>query len=266
MGLTVSSAYFVSAAPFSSGGGLLTLFTSSSVRSLPWETVLHKLLQHESCPSSRTAPACILPTVCSPSGKGCSSTGPLQGHNLCQETCASVGSSLHESTGPARCLLQRGLPTGSQRPWDIHLLWCGVPSTGYGWMSTPLWTSMGCRGTACLAMVFIIGCKGKLSSPESQAPPPPPSSLPLVSAKLFLSHSLTPLSRLPFHHSFFPILKYVITEALPPSPVGLVVASGGSILETAGTGFIRYGGSFSQLLTEPTPIAPPLRKPCHANP
>ena len=28
-------------------------------------------------------------------------------------------------------------------------------------------------------------------------------------------------------------------------------------------GFIRHGGSFSQLLTEGTPIAPPLPKPCH---
>jgi len=34
------------------------------------------------------------------------------------------------------------------------------------------------------------------------------------------------------------------------------LASSGSVLEPAGTGSIRYGGSFSQLLTESTPIAP----------
>jgi len=46
----------------------------------------------------------------------------------------------------------------------------------------------------------------------------------------------------------------------------LALASGVSILELAGTGFVRHGGSFSQLLTEATPIAPLLPKPCHANP
>jgi len=49
-GVVVSSSHIVSAAPSSSGGGLLRLFPCSSVRSLSWETVLHKLLQHESFP------------------------------------------------------------------------------------------------------------------------------------------------------------------------------------------------------------------------
>jgi len=53
---------------------------------------------------------------------------------------------------------------------------------------------------------------------------------------------------------------------LPPLLIGLALASDGSILEPGGTGFIRHGGSFQQLLTEATPIAPPLPKPCHANP
>jgi len=85
-----------------------------------------------------------------------------------------------------------------------------------------------------------------------------------VSAELFLSHRLTPLSRLLSHRSFLlPLLKYIVTEVLPPLLMGLALASGGSVLEPAGTGFIRHGGSFSQLLTEATPIAPPLPKPCH---
>jgi len=47
--------------------------------------------------------------------------------------------------------------------------------------------------------------------------------------------------------------------------IGLALGSGRSILELAGTGFIRNGGSFQQLLTEATPTAPPLPKSCHAN-
>jgi len=65
---------------------------------------------------------------------------------------------------------------------------------------------------------------------------------------------------------FLPLLKYVIPEALPLSLIGLTLPSGGSVLESAGTGFIRHGGSFSQLLTEATPIAPLLQKPCCENP
>jgi len=44
----VSSSHVVSAAPSSSGGGLLTLCPCSSMRSLSQETVLHKLFQYES--------------------------------------------------------------------------------------------------------------------------------------------------------------------------------------------------------------------------
>jgi len=183
--------------------------------------------------------------------------GPPWGHEPCQQSCSGMGFSLHGSAGPGRSLLQSGLPTGSQPPSDIHLLWCGVTSTGCRWRSAPLWTSMDCRGTTCFTMVCIMSCKGRLSAPASRAPPPPPSSLTLVSADLFLSHHLTPLSSLPFLRSFlFPLLNYVIIEALAPSLIGLALASGGSVLEPAGTGFIGHRGSFSQLLTETTPIDP----------
>jgi len=87
-----------------------------------------------------------------------------------------------------------GLPMGSQPPSGIHLLQRGVPSTGCRWISAPPWTSMGCRGTTCLTMVFITSCKGRVSALASRAPPPPPSSLTLVSAELFLSHRLILLS------------------------------------------------------------------------
>jgi len=65
---------------------------------------------------------------------------------------------------------------------------------------------------------------------------------------------------------FLPLLKSVITEVLPLSLIGLALASCESILEPAGTGFIRHGGSFSQLLMEANTIAPPLQNPCHSNP
>jgi len=83
-------------------------------------------------------------------------------------------------------------------------------------------------------------------------------------ASLTSSHSslLTAVSPQVF---FLPFLNYVIPEALPPSLIGSALASGGSHLEPSGTGCVRHGGSFWQLLTEATPIAPPLPKPCHAN-
>jgi len=99
------------------------------------------------------------------------------------------------------------LPTGSQLPSGIHLLWRGVPSMGYRWISSPPWPSMDCRGTACLIMVFIMNCRGKLSTLAPGARPLPPSSLTLVSAELFLSHSLTPLSRTSSLQVFFPYLN-----------------------------------------------------------
>jgi len=183
--------------------------------------------------------------------------GSLGRHKPCQQTGSGVGSSLRRSTGPARSLHQRRLPTGSQPPSGIHLLRCGVPSTGYRWVSAPLWTSMNCRETACLTMVFsrVAREDSLLRCLEHLLPSPSPT---LVSAELFLSHHITPLSPLPFHHRFFflPLPKYVITEVLPLSLICLALASGGSILELAGTGFIRHGGSFSQLPTEATPIAP----------
>jgi len=125
------------------------------------------------CTSSRTAPAWVPYMGCSPSGTGCSCMGPTWGHKPCQKTCSDVDSSLHGSADPARRLLQRGLSTGSQPPSGIYLLWCGVPSMHCRWISAPPWTSMDCKGTTCLIMVFITSCKGRSSTPASQAPPPP---------------------------------------------------------------------------------------------
>jgi len=250
MGVAVSSSHVVSAAaPSSSGGGLLTLCPCSSVGSLSWETILHKLLQRESFPwaaalhelpqcgsfpwgavlQEQAAPAWVPHRVTSPASKPAPTWAPLSmGPQVLAGVCSSMGF-----------------------PWSHSLLQAYIcssmgSSTGYRWISAPPWTSMGCRGTTCLTMVFITGCRGKISALASGAPPPPPSSLTLVSAELFLSHSLTPLSQTAISMQVFPLLKYVISETLPPLLIGLALASSGSVLELAGIGSIRHGGSFSQ--------------------
>jgi len=64
-----------------------------------------------------------------------------------------------------------------------------------------------------------------------------------MSAMLFLSH-LTHLSTAVFTAIFSPLLKYVITEVLPPSLKGSASASSGSFLELAGVGSVGHRGSF----------------------
>jgi len=185
MGVTVSSSHIVSAAPSSSGAGLLTLCSCSSTT---WDTVLHELFTS----SSQIAPAWVASTGCSPSGTGCSSVGPPRGHKPCQQTCSSVGSSLHGSTGPGRSLLQHGLPTGSQSPSGIHLLRCGVLHR----LQMEICSTVdlhGPQGHSLPHHGLLHGLQGKISALVSGAFPPPPCSLTLVSVELFLSHSLTPL-------------------------------------------------------------------------
>jgi len=101
--------------------------------------------------------------------------------------------SVHGSAGPARSLLQHGLPMGFQPPSGIHLLQCGVLH--------------GLQGDSLPHHGLHHGLQGKTSAPAPGAPPPPSSALTLVSAELFLSHRLTPLSRLLCNCKFFPFLN-----------------------------------------------------------
>jgi len=156
----VSSSHLVSAAPSSSGGGLLILFPSSSVRCLSQETVLQELLQSESfpraaalhkLPQSRSLPqGAVLQEQASPTWVSHGVTSPAS------KPAPGIGSSLHRVRGPGRSLLLPGLPMGSQLPSGIHLLWRGVSSMGCRCRSAPPWTWMDCRGTTCLTVVFII--------------------------------------------------------------------------------------------------------------
>jgi len=249
-----------------------TLCPCSSLRSLSRETVLHKLLQRESFPQAaalhrlpqrgsfpqgavpqeQAAPAWVPHRVKSPASKpapawaplsvgpqvlaaACSSTGSPWGHSFLQaSTCSGIGS-LPQATGGD--LLHR------RPPW-----------TTSGQPASPWSSSQAARENSLLQHLENVL--------------PLPLHWPWYLQTCF-SHIVSLLS-LNCHFSqqffFLPLLNYVITEALPPSLIGLALASSGSILELAGTGSIRHGGSFSQLLTEATPIAPPLPKPCHTNP
>ena len=182
--------------------------------------------------SSPIAPVQVLSTWCSPSGTGCSSVG------------------LRGSQAPPANLLQHGVlfppvHRSCQQPasaWALHgvrLLWTSPCSSvgsspGCRWISAPPWTSMGCRGTACLTVVFSTGCRG-ISTPVPGVPPLPPSALTLLSAELFLSHIVIPLFWMLLHSKFFSLLKHVITAVLPPLLMGLALPSGRWILELAGT-------------------------------
>jgi len=128
MWAVVSSSHVVSAAPSSSGGGLLTLCPCSSMRSFSRETVLHKVLQSESFPWAAALHKLFqhgsLPRVQSFRNK-LLQHGTPRGHKPCQQTCSSVGSSLHGSTRSSRSLLQHRSSMGSQPPLDIPLVWHG---------------------------------------------------------------------------------------------------------------------------------------------
>jgi len=203
MGVAVSSSCCLCHS-FLLRGGLLTLFPCSSMGSLPWETVLHKLLQCESFRQGavlhkllqhgsiskgavlqeQTAPAWVPHGVTSPARKPTPAWSPLcTGPQVLAGACSSMGSPRHHS-----------------------LLWVRPLCSGMGsfvgrrWISDPPWTSTGCRGTVCLTMVFSTGCREcLLQRLEHCLPCFSPGSWCL----LFLSH-LTPLSTAFFAAVFHP--------------------------------------------------------------
>jgi len=226
------------------------------------------------CSSSLTAPAWVPSTGCSPSGTGCSSVGPEWGHKSCQQTCSSMGFSLHRSTGPARSLLQHGLPMGSQPPLGIHLLWRGA----HHGLQVDICPTMGLHGLQWDSLPYhdlLHRLQGKLCSsswstscPRSWSTSRPPFFPDLgVCRVASLTYILTPLCCCEMLlQGFFPLLNNVIPEALTPLLVGLALASGGSFLEPAGIFCIGHNRSFWQLFVEATTVAPVLPKPCHTSP
>jgi len=251
MGVVVSSSRVVSAAPCPSGGGHLTLCPCSSVRSLSRETVLHELLQRESFPRAaalhelpqrgsfprgavhqeQAAPACVPHGVTSPASKCAPAWAPLStGLQVLAGTCSSAGSPWGHS------FLQAS-PCSSV----VSLLWATSEDLLH---HVPPWTAGGQSASPSLT-----SCKGRLSALTFRAPPPPSFFTDLGVCRvvsLTSSHSSLFTAISPPSFFFLPFLKYVIPEVLPPSLMGLAVASGGSVLEPAGAGCIRHRGSFSQ--------------------
>ena len=219
------------------------------------------------CSSSQTAPAWILPMGCCPSDTDCSSVDPPWDHKPCQQNCSGMGSSLHRSTGSGRSLLQSGAPHGAtvafRHPpalaWGaFHRLQVDICCT---------MDLLGLQGDNLPHHGLHHDLEGKTFC-SNILNTSSPSFFTDLGVCRFDSHFISLLSNchLTAVLFFLPFVKSIITEALPLFLIALALASSRSVLEPAGTGCIRYGGSFSQLLTEATPIAPLLPKSCHTNP
>jgi len=207
MGVEFSSSYIASATPSSSGGRLLTLFSCSRVRSLSRETVLHKLLHCESFPQAaalhklpqhgsfpwgavlqkQAAPAWVPHGLTSPASKPASAWAPLSmGPQVLAGACSSSGSPWDHS------FLQTSTCSGVAslaRATCGYLLHHGPPWDAVEQPVSPWSSSQSEREDSLLRHLEHLL--------------PPPSSLTLLFTKWFLSHHLTPLLQLPFHHSFF---------------------------------------------------------------
>jgi len=202
MGVVVSSSHVVSAAPCPSGGGLLTLCPCSSVRSLLWETVLHKILQCESFPRAaalhelpqrgsfpwgavlqeQAAPAWVPHGVTSPARKPAPGWAPLStGLQVLAGACSQA-------------LLQRGAPHG------VTASFRHPPAPAWGpfhGLRVDICSTMdlhGLQGDNLHHHGLQHKLQGKTLCSSISSTSSPSSSLTLVSAELLLSIHLTPLS------------------------------------------------------------------------
>jgi len=195
----------------------------------------NRLLQLESPMGSQALPANLLqrgllsPRVC----RSCQEPAPAW---AAHKVTASFGHPPAPAWGPP-------LAAGG------YLLHRGPPWTAGGQPASP-WSSSRAAGEC------LLQCLERL----------PPSFFTdlgvcrVISLKYFHSSVSTDV---PQH--VFPLLKYVIPEALP-SLIGSALASSWSVLELAGTGSVRHGENFWHLLREAIPVAPLLPKPCHRSP
>jgi len=145
------------------------------------------------CSSSRSATLQVLSMEYSLSGTDCSSMGPPQVTAPARKL-DPVWHPLHrphflpEAYFPCTPASFRAHPSAAA--WG--------PPQAAGWISAPPWTSVSCRGTSCITIVFTMGCR-RIAAPVPGAPRPPPSSPALVSAGLFLSYSHSPVPAAVFH-------------------------------------------------------------------
>ena len=169
METAVNSSHVVSAAPSSSGGGLLTLFLHSNVGSFSRETVLHQLLQRESFPRAavlhqllqrgslpwgadlqeQTAPAWVPHGVRSPASKPAPVWAPLSmGPQVLPGACSSVG-----------------FPRATASFRFLHLALAWGPPQATGGISAPLSSFLhGLQGDSLLHHGLHHGLQGDLCS------------------------------------------------------------------------------------------------------
>jgi len=182
MGVTVSSSHVVSAAPSSSGGGLLTLCPCSSMGSLPWETVLHELLQREPFPRAAALHELLQ--------HGCPTGSQALPANLLQ--CELLSPQVHRSCQE---------PAPARAPHRVTASFRHPPAPAWGpfhGLQVEICSTMdlhGLQGSNLPHHGLRHGLQGNLCS-SAWSTGSSPSSLTLVSAELFLSHRLTPLSQL----------------------------------------------------------------------
>jgi len=165
---------------------------------------------------------------------------------------------------PAPARAPHGVTASFRNPpapaWGhCHKLWVGICSTvgphGLQGQPAPPRSAPWLQGNLCSG-AWSTSC--------------PPSALTWGSAELLLSHSLNLLSSWSCCCAVtFSLLKYLIPEALPLSLMGLALASGRSVLEPAGVGFIGHGegsSSFSQKPPQQPPATKTLPGIPHADP
>jgi len=210
--------------------GLQSVHHTSSLLLLPPHTL--PLLQH----APQTGPS-RGPTHWLQLSTNCSSMGPFQGVQSFRNKLLQCGSPTGSQAQPAN-LLQCGLSMG-------HSLLQASPCSGVGsspgcrWGSAPPWSS-----TAAADSLphhgLLHGCTAKslLHCLEHLLPSSCTDCGLCRAVSLTYSHSSIPVKL------FFLLLKCVITEVLPPLPMGSALASSRFALELAGTGSIGHRGSF----------------------
>ncbi|XP_074683769.1 LYR motif-containing protein 4 isoform X1 [Strix aluco] len=150
-----------------------------------------------------------------------------QSHRCCQETAPARTS--HGVTASFRtCPLAPAW--GPPQAADGSLLH-HVPPQAAGAQPAPLWSSPWAAGES------VLWCLEHLLLLLLHRPWRPQSCFSHIFS-IFFPAAIAGAQQ------FFPLLKYVIPEVLPPLLMGSALASDGSVLEPAGIGSVGHGGRF----------------------